>query len=394
MVKSNFTLVFDPIPFKGGSKIATSDALNTCRVNGNQFIVLTVQPEFWINSDFYAKHDVIITPIRAVSALMKIHHGPLYWLNQLYLLLVLFITLLRHRGITKVVGASGPGIDMAIYLLRRVAVYEIIQFVHGSVGLSRSIGYCLTQADAVFYLPSARESLKAALQSYLQHKTNIADASALAESYLCAQHYHSFANGLPQSRWPTPCQTQLPICFWAASLLKWKGLDLIVDAIKLTTHYKPIALNICFIRPVDTCLPVSQAPINLSNCQWFEDPQNLDEIRSQSNIFISTSQNEPFGLSILEALAAGMCVLIPQDGAYWDQQLVHNRDCIKYQPGDVDSLANALLYAVSDQEVFDRCRQNAGLLAKHYRAEIRYKRFAQYINGDLALTMARVIQNS
>lgn len=394
MAKSNLILVFDPIPFKGGSKIATSDALNICRTDNNQFIVLTIQPQFWRKSDFFANHEVSLVSFRAPSSLIKIHSGPLYWLNQLYLLVVLMATFIRYRGITRVVGASGPGIDMALYLLKYLVSFELVQFVHGNVGLSRSIGYCLTRADAVFYLPSTRESLKAALKTYLYHVTNIADMSAVAESYLCAPHYHSFTNGIPTSRWPTQCQTELPICFWAASLLKWKGLDSLLDAIKITHHHTPIALNVCFIRPKDTCLPVSTAPVNVSNIHWFEDPTNLDQIRSQSNIFVSTSRSEPFGLSILEALAAGMCVLIPQDGAYWDKQLVHDKDCIKYQPDDVNSLANALLYAVCDKTVLHRCQKNAIALAKSYRAEIRYKEFARYVNRDSTLNTSRIFEHN
>ena len=394
MAKSNLTLVFDPIPFKGGSKIATSDALNVCRVRDNRFLVMTVDPEFWQSSDFYANHNVQLVRIWPLLGLMKVHHGPLYWLNQLYLLLSLLFTLVCHRGVDKVVGASGPGIDMALYLLQRLVSLEVVQFIHGNVGLSRSIGYCLTRADAVFYLPCARESIKAALEAYLCHSTNISDSAPLAESYLSSAHYQSFVNGLPKSRWPSQCQTQLPVCFWAASLLKWKGLDTLVEAVRISARYKPFALNVCFIRPKETCLPVSQAPVNLKHTHWYHDPDNLDQIRSQSSIFISTSRNEPFGLSILEALAAGMCVLIPQDGAYWDQELTHNENCIKYQANDPDSLANALLYATSEQAILDRCSNNARLIANSYRAEFRYQKFAQYLNGDVTTTMTSALDNS
>ncbi|MEI8597440.1 glycosyltransferase [Vibrio sp. M60_M31a] len=122
------------------------------------------------------------------------------------------------------------------------------------------------------------------------------------------------------------------VYFWAASLLKWKGLETLIKASKRAAISQSVVLNVCYIRPVDTCLPISNAPVLLSHTIWYEDPENLDDIRSQSNIFVSTSCNEPFGLSILEALAAGMCVVIPSDGAYWDKTLTHNENCIKYQP--------------------------------------------------------------
>ncbi|MEI8597441.1 hypothetical protein P4S64_06855 [Vibrio sp. M60_M31a] len=73
--------------------------------------------------------------------------------------------------------------DMPVYLLQMVLNIEVVQFIHGNVGLSRSIGFCLTRANAVFYLPSTRCSLKAALETYLKAATKIKDASAMAESY-------------------------------------------------------------------------------------------------------------------------------------------------------------------------------------------------------------------
>ncbi|MGL4418260.1 MAG: glycosyltransferase, partial [Plesiomonas shigelloides] len=72
---------------------------------------------------------------------------------------------------------------------------------------------------------------------------------------------------------------------------------------------------------------------------WHEAPADLDAIRRSCSVFVSTSEREPFGLSVLEALAAGLCVLIPQDGAFWDQQLEHGVSCIKYRPMDAEDLA-------------------------------------------------------
>lgn len=386
----NRTLIFDPITFKGGSKIATSDALNVCRTESNEFIVVTVDPNYWQETEFFAKHQVTTEKIIAISWLMKQHYGIRYWLNQFYLMLFVCKALLLHRNISKIVGASGPGIDMPIYLANLLFKCQIIQFIHGNVGCSRSIGYCLTQANNVFYLPSTRDSLKTALSCYLAGKTSINDCAAMAESYLKSLDFQLFVNGIPASRWPSRCQHSVPIGFWAASLLKWKGLDTLICAVKIAEKSKPTALNICFIRPVDTCLPTSQAPVLLRHTKWYEDPSNLDQIRSQSNIFISTSCNEPFGLSILEALAAGMCVVIPRDGAFWDTQLTHKENCIKYQAGDEQALAQALLTAMSNHRLLEQCSHNAVRIAAHYQAEHSYHKFAQTINGELITSVVSV----
>lgn len=386
MANCRKTLVFDPVTFKGGSKVATCDALAECRTQDNEFVVLTATPQFWRDSDFHHTHKVSIVTLYQLSYLSKKQHGLLYWFAQCILCLQLIVVALKAQKIHKIVGASGPGIDMAIYLYKMLSSVEVIQFIHGNVGLSRSIGYCLTKADTVLYLPSTRSSLKRALAAYLSHRTGVEDSDTVAESQLKSDRFQSFVNGIPRSRWPSPCQHTMPTFMWGASLLKWKGLDCMLDAFAISTQVRTFPLNVCFIRPKDISLPITDAPRNINQVQWYSDPDNLDEIRSQSNIFISTSHKEPFGLSILEALAAGMCVIIPQDGAFWDQQLTHNVDCIKYQPNNANALADALLYAASENGLLQSCGKHAMKLAKQYRADYRYHRFAQLINGEKAIS--------
>ena len=391
MVKSsvNKSLIFDPITFKGGSKLATTEALRLCKKDSNHFIIATVQPDFWKEGKLSQFHSTEVVTLPLSKALAKVHYGVLYWLNQLYTCLCLLFILMKHRSITRAIGASGPGMDMALYLVKMVKDIEIIQFVHGPVGNSRSIGYCLTVADKVFHLPSCKPTLAKALETYLKHKTGIQDCQALVESYLISSAYHEFVNGLAEENWPTRSQADVPIFYWAASLLKWKGLDVFVEALQHAAKLKPIAANICYIRPVDTSIPTSTAPISIQHVNWYQDPQELDHIRSQSNIFVSTSHNEPFGLSILEALAAGMCVVIPQDGSYWDKRLIHNKNCIKYLPNDSNSLCDALLYAAKDTANFQRCVENGLNVAQEYKAEIRYLDFVKTMDSNPYLKVSR-----
>ena len=391
MVKSNIeqTLIFDPITFKGGSKLATVEALRLCRADKNQFIVATVQPQFWKECKLSHSHTIDVIKLPLVKALAKQHYGILYWINQLYTCVCLLFVLFKYHNVSRAIGASGPGMDMALYITKLFKDIDIIQFVHGPVGNSRSIGYCLTKADKVFHLHSSKPSMAVALATYLTKKISISDCQALVESYFTSSTYHTFVNGLAEEDWPTRAQTDFPICYWAASLLKWKGLDLMVEALAHAAKLKPLAANICYIRPIDTSIPVSKAPVSIPHVNWYQDPQDLDTIRSQSNIFVSTSTNEPFGLSILEALAAGMCVVIPQDGSYWDKRLIHNKNCIKYQPNDPNSLCDALLYAAKDKENFDRCIHNGLEVAQEYKAEQRYLDFVNTIDSNPYLKMAR-----
>ncbi|MDN3680255.1 glycosyltransferase [Vibrio tapetis subsp. quintayensis] len=365
-------LIFDPIPFSGGSKVATSCALSHCDSNQTQFTVVTASPKCWKNSELNTT-SLSIVFLPCPGWLAHASSGLGYWLKQGYFSLFLVFTLLRIPKITNAIGASGPGVDMALYLCKFLFGYRIIQLIHGPVGLSRSIGYCLTKAHHLFYLPSSRSSIIAALKLFLRNKINIDLDDTLANAYLNRPHCQTFTNGLSRQQWPTQCQYDEPRLFWSASLLKWKGLDLLTDCLTKSSNSSLISTNICYIKPKNTALTVSDAPIALNGVTWFEQPENLDEIRAESNIYISTSTNEPFGLATLEAMAAGMCIIIPSDGAYWDTVLSEDVHCIKYLPNDVNSLKAAINKASSNTYLIPLLGMQAKRMAMNYRAESVYQ---------------------
>ncbi len=142
------------------------------------------------------------------------------------------------------------------------------------------------------------------------------------ERYWTTLNTASFVNGLSSKRSPKQANPISNRVFWYASLLKWKNVDLLLDAMKLDDSCH-LNATICYIKPNIEGVECSEPDFNQSNISWHESPENLDELRAQCGVFVSTSNNEPFGLSILEALAAGMCVVIPHDDSYWDRVLTH-----------------------------------------------------------------------
>ncbi|EGU47607.1 glycosyltransferase [Vibrio ichthyoenteri ATCC 700023] len=381
-------LVFDPIPFKGGSKIATSEVLRQCDANKVTFTVLTVDSQFWRNSLLARQHDINIISFSSIPWVSRQFSGIFYWLNQSYFAVLLLWHIITQRKIEQVIGASGPGIDMAIYLAQLVRHFSIVQLVHGDVATSRSIGWCLTKAQQVYYLPSAHQSIVNALQCYIRHHTQIEDVAALTLFHIRSNHFYTFVNGIAEENWPSRANNQLPTCFWCASTLKWKGLDLFVDTLRQlhTTH--AVRSHICFIQPKDISLDVSPAPVALWHTKWYQDPQDLDEIRRHCNIFISTSHREPFGLSILEALAAGMCVIIPQDGSYWDLKLTHKINCIKYKANDLQDLRHGIISVYRDHHLLQAMQIQGYQIAQRYKAKITYAQIINGISGELDTTTA------
>jgi glycosyltransferase involved in cell wall biosynthesis len=387
----NHYLIFDPIAFLGGSKIATREALSLTNKSKTRFTILTADKGSWDESYLSEHHDVSLFHLPALRLLARVEQGKLYWVKQCIYMVFVFITLLRVTKVSGLVGTSGPGVDMSLYLIKRLTNITVIQFIHGPVAISRSIGYCLTIADTVFYLASAKNSLCSAMSHYFSSQRISSDVDNATEQILQSDHYVSFQNGLTTHNWPTRAQYHSPTLFWCASLLKWKGLDLLIEASTSIRHLCPVNANICFIRPVDTSLPVSTAPVSLAGFSWYQQPSHLDEIRCQSNIFVSTSYCEPFGLSILEAMAAGMCVIIPADGAYWDRVLTHNLNCIKYVANDANSLANTLANACGDVELCERLGNEAYSVAQQYRAEKSYHDIIVRFNQSDPATLSHTL---
>ena len=357
-MKSVHILLVDPIAFLGGSKIATNRILRLLDQGSTRVTIVTKDPSSWPGSHFRK------SPLFEANFLVGREQGIRYFLRHLLIVFSLTWARLKFGRIDVAVGASGPGTDLSLYLARRLLGYDIVQLIHGRVAFSRTIGWALLCATTVFYLPSTRDSLVNALKS-IQPDSKISDL-------LADTKFKPFSNGIPPDQWPGKCLSTTPKIFWAASLLKWKGLEMLLETLKiLPTETRPES-HICYIRPRSTNLEMGPNPIDIEKVHWHENPLHLDQIRSECSIFISTSQNEPFGLSILESMAAGLAILIPRDGAYWDQFLHDKINCLKYRANDPVDLALKIQFLQQNPEIIRDLGSQSKVIAQQYRTETVY----------------------
>jgi len=357
-------LVLDPTAFTGGSKVATESILNLLSPETVDIFVLSADSKSWSNHSYDCFH------LYELGFLANKEQGIFYFIRHLYIACYLLIFQLRLGRIDLAIGASGPGVDLALYILKPILRYHIIQLIHGPVAASNTIAHCLNKADQIYYLQSCLFSLLTAL--------------SLAKQVVLKQlpnNYHVLENGLSANKWPKPCRHHIPVIFWSASLLKWKGLDIFLDAVNLLPVTQRPTIKICYISPKNSKLPLIKTVPDMLNTHWYQTPQNIDAIRSSCNIFVSSSDKEPFGLSILEAMAAGLAIVIPADGAYWDQILVDQVNCIKYKPKDRHDLAEKIQLLSSNMQLLIRVSHQSFQLARSYRSEQRYAQLVNYINS-------------
>jgi len=354
-------IVVDPTAFSGGSKVATESILRLLDPQKIRITVVSADKDSWLDSNIQK------VALYEPKWLAQQEQGVSYFLRHGFIALTLFITRLRLGRFDIAMGASGPGVDLSLYLLRSLIPFEIVQLIHGPVARSRTIAKCLLAAQQVHYLQSSYASLQGALSALNPHQ------------HEAPAHFHLLQNGLSADRWPSRCQAQKPVIFWAASLLKWKGLDTLLIALQAIPTAERPTTHICYIRPQGVQLPVTSAPITMQGVVWYEKPSNLDEIRASANIFVSTSKHEPFGLSILEAMAAGQCVVIPADGAYWDQILTDHLDCIKYQADNATDLKQKLRMLSNDMSLVAQLGAQATSVAAGYHAEQQYQHIVSSI---------------
>ncbi|MHB9302350.1 glycosyltransferase family 4 protein [Thermofilum pendens] len=78
--------------------------------------------------------------------------------------------------------------------------------------------------------------------------------------------------------------------------------------------------------------------------------EKLPQLYRSATIFIHTCSKEPFGLAVLEAMASGLPVIVPDAGGAAE---VAGDAGLKFRPGDSEDLAEKLLVLLTDQQLYE-----------------------------------------
>ena len=156
-----------------------------------------------------------------------------------------------------------------------------------------------------------------------------------------------------------------------------KGIGILIEAMK---RLPKIKLKIAGRGPDEEKIKKLIYRYQLSNVEMLgykneQEIQNL--IQNSSLVVVPSLTPETFGLSALEALALGKCVLASDIGAL--PELISKEFLIK--PGNFDEMAKKIKQLISSQELTknDKCvkmkdKQNKGKIGQSYAEKEHYKR--------------------
>lgn len=381
-------LVFDPVAYFGGSK----------QVAKRLVAQLPRDIEVWVaTNDVVTWQDeaVYCYPLSTPACLRGKKYGIAFYLKHLCYALQLLRLNKEAGGFARIVGLSGPTVDFALAILQCCKHSTFIQLVQGPVPDSRSAGFGLSRASRIFSLTTAIPSVKKALKRFLSRiSLKRGDQQAVSvEQFTNAidQSEIKVHQGVCQSESKSECTSEKKHqgveILWSASLIQWKRLDVLLAALKIlrnTYGLTEFIVNICYIKPPTgevSCIDIDDISSELPpNVRLFEQPDNLAELRARASIFVSTAEREPFGLAILEALAAKLAVVVPKDGAYWDQTLEDGKNCVKYQALSASELAQCLARLIHNPK---RCRRIAAkgqLKSRQYQASNCYAQITKALS--------------
>lgn len=348
-------LIYDPVPFKNRSKTVMKTIVAELPSSIDVWVISNDEKS-WCNSNVH------FVQLFSPPFLQNKTTGILYSIKHFIYLFSLISNMMKMKRFRKVIGFSGPSVDLSLYLLSELVHIEIIQLIQSGIANSRITDFSLKRASQIFYLPSTYHSISQVLTS--QNNDNY---TANKKRIPVVNGVNCSTNNLKESNDNFGFLT-------AASLLSWKHLELFVDTISKLHNtpekiYKNTVKNsasVCYIQPQSDSYLNINIPNKVNNVHREIQPKSLNNLSVNSSIFISSSKDKPFGRSILESMAAGLTIIIPADNAYWDQHLTDGYDCVKYSPNNRESLSQALTRLVDNPTLLLKISQQAKLSAHQY----------------------------
>jgi len=331
-------LVHDESPGLGGSITSLGALVPFLRGAGWRVEVAALQPEGWEGQGISPR----LLPRRGERI-----EGTAYFARESIRAFDLR-ALCRSLRPDVLMANNGPTANLATHLVGRALRIPVVQYVRGPFPDSHLAGRVLHSAAAIFTVGDECTRQVAAVGRTAPERID---------------------EGLDPGRWPAPRDPSARDWLWSSALVGWKGLPLLLEAYRGVGADAP-PLQVCYAAHPpghpDAVAPPANVP---SGVVLHPSPPDLDAIRSRCLVYVHTAlRPEPFGRSLLEAMAAGLCPVVPDAGT--PGRLVrHLENGLSYPAGSADGLEGELRRAARDPGLCARLGAQAAADARSYRAD-------------------------
>lgn len=152
------------------------------------------------------------------------------------------------------------------------------------------------------------------------------------------------------------------IIYSVGRLVHEKGIQVLLEATPKVLAAVPEAkLIISGTGPMEFTLKERAKALGLGAKIYFTgyvDDNTRDRLYREANVAVFPSLYEPFGIVALEAMAAGVPVVVTDTGGM-GEIVIHGQNGLKAWPGSVDALADQLTAILRNNELANRLRQEA-----------------------------------
>lgn len=330
-------LVHDESPGLGGSITSMGALAPFLRQQGWRVEVTALQGEGWAGEGI----DPCLLPRRGERIT-----GAGYFAREAARALDLVAACRRIRP-DVLLANNGPTANLSTHLAGAWLGIPVAQYVRGPFPPSRLSSRILRRSAAVLTVGE----------------------ECTGSAGLCGIVPAQVEEGLDPARWPRRREAGSRDWLWSSALVAWKGLPLLLEAYATLGTAAP-ALQLCWAglpagHP-DAVAPPERVPpgVNLRRA-----PPDLDALRSRCLLYVHTAlRPEPFGRSVLEAMAAGLCPVVPDAGT--PGRLVrHEANGLVYRAGSPTELAATLRRAAADPGLCERLGAQAARDAAAYRSD-------------------------
>ena len=147
------------------------------------------------------------------------------------------------------------------------------------------------------------------------------------------------------------------IVLFVGRLVQEKGVHLLLDAIpKILHYYADVKFIVAGRGPANEYLRNKAADLGIANRVYFTgyiDDETRDFLYREATVAVFPSLYEPFGMVVLEAMAAMTPVVVADVGGL-SEIVVHERNGLKFYTGNPNSLADNVLRLLHEPDLAAR----------------------------------------